>query len=410
MLLLAMGGSRCLSLTEKLSLYERKRVAVDPVSNRLPLHVGLDHHNLNAFQKDFRIDFGHESLLIQNDFDCDSTIRCKVLNFEERSDTYNGTAYHYYPARAFVSFYRISPDEISDEVAPLVPLINFRYFTKTLASLPNVLGLAPNAQVWENWNEIFYFQNQVLNLTYSLQSDWPFLRFYSQIRPEHVLHSVAKSQRHYSFNPTLKFPNFEQPVKVCVEPNLPQYFSATPVIYRQILTAVCKDPLKCLTKDDLKPDYDSFAMEFKFFDPLTAKGDSVILYAASLLSFDNNNLRLDFAEGVRGPHESCDVVFHKKVFGQYYFLISNDLKDKETIRAGFAKIKPGDFFLLNLWKYMTWLLLFLVGLYVLYRFTWMKPARRQEEKEDDIYRQLLGSQTNVTGVYDKATNQSEREG
>ena len=73
-------------------------------------------------------------------------------------------------------------------------------------------------------------------------------------------------------------------------------------------------------------------------------------------------------------------------------LIEVSPEDRPALKkAGFLKIYPRDFFVLNLWKYMAWLALILTSVYLLYRFAFKRaPA---EEQSSDVYRQFGGSQT-----------------
>lgn len=382
----------CVSSTDRISLYERKRIEIDPETKRLQLHLGLNNRQLNTVHRLFRVDFNFDQLLVQNDFDCEPQIHCRVINSEEKEDEYNGNKYHYYSANTFISFYRISPSEISEQTADSLPGVPFRYFTKTLKAVPNVIGLAPNSQTWDHWNRMFYFKNQQLNVTLSLYPEWKFLRFYSSIPEETVMQPVSKLSSFYKFDSQLTIDGLTETASVCVDHSVVGYLGVSELIHSRILAALCHSPSKCSSKEDLKKGYEDVVVEFRFSELSNkAKQDVVQIRGQWLVWSGKNGLEFGFTKERPKRLVSCDAVFLSWVFEEYYFLVSNDLSNSDFLKAGFLKIYPRDFFVLNLWKYMAWLALILTSVYLLYRFAFKRAPT--EEQSSDVYRQFGGSQT-----------------
>ena len=369
---------------KKLSLYERKRVKIDD-NDKLKFYIGLDLNMVSSFSKLFNFDFTFDDLLIQNDFDCDETDTCKTIDTKIKNGVYKNAKYDYYECETLVSFYRISPAEISDNNSEAYSIVPFRYFVKNLNKFPNVFGIAPNSKTWNFWESIFYFKDSVFNVTYSNYPSHRFLRFYSDITSDDLLMQVSKTDEFYNFKGFMRIGNTRHSVNVCVDSSEDTYFNSNLKINQLIRTEICKNPENCLFKDDLKSyindPYIDIIFDFLIqkkpnmansenkpdkethVDELERVSSVIQLEKFELVTLSSNKyLMFNFNTNVSEKLAKCDLVLQNRVFRQYYFLISNDLKNEKSIRAGFRKIEWTDFVLLDLWKYI--LVLFMSSLVV----------------------------------------------
>lgn len=385
-----------IGVENKLNLYERKRVAIDDHSDKVTLYLGLDKNLVSAEKKEFKIDFAYDELLVQSDFACDSRIQCKTLSFDEKIDKYGDVDYRYYQALTFVSFYRISPAEIPNETQKKMAIVPFRYFTKSLSNLQSVIGLGPNSKTWEIWNEIFFFRNSIFNVTFSYDDSYKFIRFYSKIEKTDAMMSVSKAAKFYSFNSNFLFSEVKKKINVCVDTKSNLHFIFTQDVYDQVISQICIDQKKCFTKSDLKKGFEKLEFKFEFTsDQIKSLSVTLNFKLTKLITFDkNNNVLFGFAVKLQPDFTNCDVIFQKSVFREYYFLISNDFKDKDFLHAGFRKIGAGDFFLLNLWIYLLLLILAILSIYAGLKITSKIRKNKTRDHEDSEYKKL---DQNVSG-------------
>ena len=391
-LLLLSTSSESLSLENKLSLYERKRVAFNPGTDSIPIYIGLTKDLINFSKKNLKVDFSFDKLLLQNDFDCDSPINCNVTNSKLQTAKYNDLEYTYYQANTFLTFYRISPAEIPDKIANFLEMIPFHFFTKTLNGMPSVLPLGPNSPVWNYWNQIFFFRNSILNVTYSNNPDFKFVRFYSQVDSTDTMLSVLKTQTYYSFPSIFLLGETKLSPTVCVDTTNDGYLALTPVIFDLIMNEICKNVQSCSQKDDLKANCAELTFEFKFEQIGTLKNSiNVQIPANKLILFKGKQILFGFSKGIQDKFKNCDVVFLNDVFADYYFIISNDLKNKNSIQAGFRKIGSSDFFMLNLWKYIGITLFLMILTYFAIKFIIQKKDGDSEKSKDEDYKPIEDS-------------------
>jgi hypothetical protein len=341
----------------QLNLYQRKREPIDSVSKLVSLYIGLEPSTyLNSLKVNFKLDFNYDKIIVQNSVKCENIGHCILQN---KGETQNGS-YHQQPIKfqtgvTFLNFYELSAAEVPDkETANILLISTIQFLAEPSDSIGNIVGLSPNSKIWEDWNNIFYFRNQIFNITYSNYPDRKFVRYYSAVSNEVALTESSKSSPQYKFKGKFNLSDNSADSIFCLDTSDDLTFRLDDNLYDKLIKEICKDGSKCTTKADLKSEINSDLLSFIFSDFKNAnKIFKAQINQSSIFELDKlDNLLFHFDKITNIEQKECDVSIGNRFFEKYYLIISNDLANKDVIYVGFDTISSLDFMFLNLWKYL----------------------------------------------------------
>lgn len=365
-----------------MSLYQRPLLPIDPNNNTFTLYMGLTkNHYITAQKLPFIVDFNYNHILLAKSLSCSDLGFCFGDSSGTESDSYNGKSYDYKTVQALAAPQVVSPAEIDENIAKAVSRSKMRIAQNNPEGLPNVLGLSPNADAWNDWNDEYYFRYQTLNITYHRYPGNDYINFYSKIHKEDVMVIVEKNDK-YIFDAKFVDGNYNQNVKVCVKTTTDIYFELNDSLYQHMKDIICKSGSSCTTKNDLKSRLDG-VVSVDLSDPVTGRTVSGEIYVDDLVSIkeDGKTLVYNFAKNGDANFKKCDMILQNKFFEHYYLLISNRMDSKPYIMLGFRAIRSSDFFMKNLWKYL--LIATVIFLATLIVFYTIKRCRKPSDNETD---------------------------
>lgn len=344
----------------KMHLYQRVKLNFNQ-NSRIALHYGLHNDTLTtASLLDFRLDLSSKNVLINlNQQKCDEEEGCKKLeDGKKETATYNETQYTYFNAQGFLGANRIRPGEIeatSSEISHFTKL-PMRFYNEDKLE-ENILGLAPNAELWNYWRGLYHFPATHINFTvcYNKNNEYVLYDSFIDMNNE-ILFKVKKSESQYRFPGVINYLDNEvaapnEAIKVCIDNKQNITMRLSDNLYNNIKKALCKSPEDCGKPSGLKENPNVnlelkledharrgnyFAINFKNSALYKTVGDSII-WKIDKLS----------AEEKAG---GCHIVLEQDFLAEKYLLISNNLADEEHLYVGFKIMDPADFAKLNFYN------------------------------------------------------------
>jgi len=312
----------------------------------------------------------------------------KPPNADHNTENYQGLAYSYFTAQGFLGFNRVRPGEL--DVTSLTEIRNFfslpiQFYENTEQMTANVLGLAPNADIWAYWASLYHFPGKRINLSFIFTQDQPFIIFDSAIDPEkEILFQVKRSSPSYQFPAKYELDTGSQTVdtgasadsqggankdiSVCISNQVDQTFRITEQLFRRIKEAICNQPNDCGRASDLKKDPTfSLTISMKDYKRSDANFTSTF-FVSSLYKLDGEEIvwKIDKTTAAE-TQAGCQLVLEQNFLIEKQLLISYNIDAPDELLVGFRLLDPSDFSKLNYYSIiMVLMLLLTVSLVVIY--------------------------------------------
>ena len=414
---------------DKLYIYHRVKFPYNQ-NSEIPLFYGLDENlHISTNHLNFKIDLNYSKILINSDTqNCQKSESCKIQNASNplnpqnpqnptkpqnaeitqnsfktvlnpskiekdgnlgNFENYKNMKISTTSGNTVLTINRIRPGELNDKIiSDLDNLSSLKInFYKSEIMKENILGLAPNSEIWKYWENIYHFPKNHINMTFCYNEENEFLMFDSFINNEkEVLFKVKKNEEIFKFESFVNYNDKQnvinnQVMNICVNNKNDIMMSLNNLFFNYIKNAICKNKI-CVTKNDLRenPEID-FEMKIQSFQRLNDYFSTKFYLSSFLEILEDGKIKWKIEEI---NNQNCDIILQKEFLKEKYFFISNNLNDKDYVYIGFKHILPSDFSFIDFYNIsMLVMSVISVALFVVYLIL-NSSLNKIIEKEEEI--------------------------
>ena len=334
---------------EKIYIYHRVKFPYNQES-KIPLYYGFDEErNISTNLLDFEIDLSYSNILInQKNVECRKEDNCKITDPSHKKEKYDNKEIETGEANIVLTVNRIRPGELNNDLlenSDHLKTLKTKFYNSNEME-KNILGLAPNSDIWNYWENIYHFPKKHINITFCYNEGNEFLMFDSYINTEkEVLFKTKKTDGIFNFDGFVNYNDKKNVInnqihKICVSNKNGLTMSLKGDLFNFVKSSICNNEI-CVSKSDLKqtPEID-FQMKFQSFQRVQDYF-STKFYLSEFLEIGEDDKIIWKIEETKEP--TCDIILQKEFLKDNFFLINNNLDDKENMYIGFKKIKPSHF-------------------------------------------------------------------